>query len=115
LFGVDPHHPKRTLRIGSNLHPREKILFKQFLFEDTNLFAWSLTDMLRIDPEVICHKLSIRANAKPVKHKPRRMNEERSLAISDEVDLLLQAGFIRETFYPHWLSNHVLVKKKNWK
>jgi len=43
------------------------------------------------------------------------MNKERSHAISDEVDRLLQAGFIRETFYLEWLSNPVLVKKKNEK
>jgi len=40
------------------------------------------------------------------------MNKERSRAISDEVDRLIQAGFIRETFYPDWLSNPVLVKKR---
>ena len=42
--------------------------------------------MLGIDPEIICHKLSIWADAKPEEQKPRRMNEERSRAISDEVD-----------------------------
>ena len=66
-----------------------------------------------IDPGIICHKLSIKADTKPVKQKPRRMNDERSHAISDEVDRLLQVGFIQETFYPDWLSNPVLVKKKN--
>jgi len=40
------------------------------------------------------------------------MSEEQSRAICAEVDRLLQAGFIRET-YPNWLSNPVLVKKKN--
>jgi len=65
--------------------------------------------MFGIDPTVICHKLSINADAKPEKQKPRGMNEERSRAISEEVDRLLQAGFIRETFYPDWLFNHILV------
>jgi len=46
---------------------------------------------------------------------PRRLNKERSHAISDEVDRLLQASFIRETFYPDWVSDPVLVKKKNGK
>jgi len=69
--------------------------------------------MPEIDLDIICHKLSINADAKPLKQKPRGMNKERSRAISDEVDRLLQAGFIRETFYPDWLSNPVLVKKKN--
>jgi len=53
-----------------------------------------------IDPEVIYHKLSIRADAKLVKQKPRRMNEERSRAISNKVDRLLQTGFIQENVLP---------------
>ena len=70
---------------------------------------------VEIDPEVICYKISIKVDAKPVKQKPGRMHEERNRAISDEVNRLLQASFIRETFGPDWLSNLVLVKKKNGK
>ena len=65
--------------------------------------------MHEIDPSIICHKLSFKAGIKPVKQKLRRMNEEQSRTISDEVDRLLQAGIIRETC-PDWLSNPVLVK-----
>jgi len=79
--------------------------------ENTDVFTWSPTDMLGNDPKVICHKLSIRADAKLVKQKPIRMSEERSHAISDEINWLLKASFIQETFYPDWLSNPVLVKK----
>jgi len=64
-------------------------LFKQFLSENTDVFAWSPTDMPGIDPEVIYHELSIWADDKLVKQKPKRMNEERSHAINDEVDRLL--------------------------
>jgi len=39
--------------------------------------------MLGIDPEVIYHKLSIKAEAKPVKQRPKRMNKERSRAINN--------------------------------
>ena len=59
--------------------------------------------MLGIDPNVICYKLSIKADTKPVKQKFRRMNEERSHTINDKVDCLLQTGLIRETLYPDWL------------
>jgi len=48
-----------------------------------------------IDPTVIYHRLSINANAKPIKQEPRRMNKEKSRVISDEIDRLLQAGIIR--------------------
>ena len=53
-----------------------------------------------IDPEIICHHLSIREEAKPVKQKARRINAERSQALQEEVDRLLKAGFIREALYP---------------
>ena len=33
------------------------------------------------------------------------------MAIAEEVDKLLNAGFIREVNYPSWVSNVVLVKK----
>ena len=66
-----------------------------------------------IDPEIICHKLSIKVDVLSVKQKTRIINEKRSCAINDEVDRQLQAGFIREKFYLDWLSNPILIKKKN--
>jgi len=93
-FRVDPGHPERTLLIDSSLHPHEKTLFKQFLSENSDVLAWSPTDITKIDPEVIHHKLSIKADTKLVKQNPKRMNEERSRATSNKVNRLLQAGFI---------------------
>jgi len=59
-----------------NLYPHEKTLFKQFLSKNADVFAWSPINIPGIDPEVICHNLSIKADAKLVKQKSRRMNEE---------------------------------------
>jgi len=39
-----------------------------------------------IDSEVLCHKLSIKVDAKQVKQMLRRMNKEKGHVISDEVD-----------------------------
>ena len=35
------------------------------------------------------------------------------MVINAEVDKLLMANFIRESQYPEWIENVVLVKKKN--
>ena len=35
--------------------------------------------------------------------------------MTEEVDRLLEADFIREVFYPDWLANVVMVKKSNSK
>ena len=64
-----------------------------------------------IDPTIICPRLAINPEVRPVKQKPRKKNVKRSQAFSDEIDRLLRANFIRKTFYPDWLANSVLVKK----
>ena len=35
--------------------------------------------------------------------------------VTEEVEKLLEAGFIRKVFYPDWLINVVIVKKRNGK
>uniref|UniRef100_A0A2N9FHX8 RNase H type-1 domain-containing protein n=1 Tax=Fagus sylvatica TaxID=28930 RepID=A0A2N9FHX8_FAGSY len=47
--------------------------------------------------------------------KRRVFAPNRNQAISDEVEKLLTAGFIREVYYPDWLANVVVVKKANGK
>ena len=52
---------------------------------------------------------------KPVQQKRRVFAPEQNQAITDEVNKLLVAGFIREVNYPEWLANVVLMKKENEK
>jgi hypothetical protein len=50
-----------------------------------------------------------------VKQHLRRFDEEKRRAISEEVQKLMAAGFIKEVFHPEWLANPMLVKKKGGK
>ena len=61
-------------------------MFKQFLSNNLDVFAWAPTDMSGIDPAIICHRLAIDPEVRPVKKKLRKMNEERSQAFNEEVD-----------------------------
>ena len=49
------------------------------------------------------------------KQPPRRSSKEHSDAIKEEVIKLKRAGVIKEVFYPEWLANTVVVKKKSGK
>ena len=40
---------------------------------------------------------------------------KRNAAVQEEVDKLLKAGFIRESRYPEWITNVVIVTKSNGK
>uniref|UniRef100_A0A2N9FX15 Uncharacterized protein n=1 Tax=Fagus sylvatica TaxID=28930 RepID=A0A2N9FX15_FAGSY len=86
-----------------------------FLKSNLDVFAWTHDDMPGIDPSTICHKLNVDPSIRPIKQKRRVFAPDRNQAISDEVEKLLTAGFIREVFYPDWLANVVMVKKANGK
>nr|XP_016436972.1 PREDICTED: RNA-directed DNA polymerase homolog [Nicotiana tabacum] len=45
----------------------------------------------------------------------RKFNAARNEVVSEEVDKLLANGSIRESKYPQWVANMVMVKKKNGK
>jgi hypothetical protein len=50
-----------------------------------------------------------------VKQTLRHFNKEKRRAIGKEIHKLLTAGFIKEVFHPEWLTNPVLVRKKDGK
>ena len=68
-----------------------------------------------ISPKVIQHKLNVDPERKPVQQRRRVFAPKRNQAITNKVNKLLSAGFIREVYYPDWLANVVLVKKANGK
>jgi hypothetical protein len=68
-----------------------------------------------IPREVAEHSLDIWAGSKPIRQRLCRFDEEKRRAIGEEIHKLLATGFIKEVFYPEWLANPVLVKKKNGK
>ncbi|GKV06276.1 hypothetical protein SLEP1_g18175 [Rubroshorea leprosula] len=59
------------------------------------------------------HKLSTNPLKKPVAQKRRLFGGERLQVIKEEVEKLLQAGFVRKVDYCEWVANPVLVKKAN--
>jgi hypothetical protein len=62
---------------------------------------------------LIEHSLNVDPKATPKRQHLRRFADDRRDAIKKELAKLLAAGFIREVFHPEWLSNPVLVRKKN--
>ena len=49
------------------------------------------------------------------KETPRHSSKEHAEAVKEEVSKLKQTRAIKEAFYPDWLANIVVVKKKNGK
>lgn len=87
----------------------------EFLRDHVDVFVWEHSEMPGIEPSVIQYQLNVDWNCRPVKQWRRTFAPERNQVIADEVQKLLEAGFIREVDYPDWLANVVLVKKANGK
>ena len=68
-----------------------------------------------MDPKFICHHLNVNPFVTPRKQPPRHSFKDHSDAVKDEVMKLKQAEAIKEVFYPKWLANTMVVKKKNGK
>uniref|UniRef100_A0A2N9I9G2 Uncharacterized protein n=1 Tax=Fagus sylvatica TaxID=28930 RepID=A0A2N9I9G2_FAGSY len=105
----------RIPSIGTKMDKTIREAMISFLKSNLDVFAWTHDDMPGIDPATICHKLNVDPSIRPIKQKRRVFAPNRNQAISDEVEKLLTAGFIREVFYPDWLANVVMVKKANGK
>jgi hypothetical protein len=87
----------------------------RILIENQDVFAWSVYEAPRVSPDLACHVLNIVPNQRPVVQKRRKLAPERASIVMEEVLRLLAAGTIREIQYPTWLSNTVVMKKKNGK
>ena len=112
---LDKSNPRKFTRIGTSMGEKRKQDLIGFLKKNTDVFAWSHKDMLRIDPSVITHRLNVSPSYKPVYQKKRVFAPERDNAIKKEVYKLVTAEFVREVYYLNWLANVVLVKKANGK
>ena len=112
---LDESRPERTTRMGMLASQPIHQALTSFLKMNQDMFSWSHDDMPGIDPSVIVHRLNVNPTSSPIRQKKRVFTLERHKAIAEEVKKLLEAGFIREVYYPDWLANVVMVKKANGK
>ncbi|XP_015962573.1 uncharacterized protein LOC107486538 [Arachis duranensis] len=111
-FRVGDSKEKFTF-VNRNLPQGLKGPLVEMIRANGDLFAWTPADMSGIDPQFMSHHLAVRAEAKPVAQRRRKMSQERAEEVARKMASLLEVGFIRELDYATWLSNIVLVKKAN--
>ena len=87
----------------------------EFLRKNVDVFAWNVYEAPGVNPNFICHHLNVNPSITPKKQLLRRPSREHAKNIRNEVVKLKQAGAIKEVFYPQWLANTVVVKKKTEK
>jgi hypothetical protein len=66
-----------------------------------------------ISRELVKHRLLIKVGFRQYKQGARNFKPEIMGRVKEEVDRLLQAGFIQPCLYANWVSNIIPVEKKN--
>ena len=112
---LDPAEPEKKIQLGSRLPGSLRATLLELLRENRDVFAWSAEEVPGVDPEVVQHHLDVVPGFSAVRQKKRSCNPEWPLAVKEDVQKLLEAGFIWEVSYTQGLSNVVLVRKPNGK
>ena len=107
--------PERFFQVGARLPIQEKEQFVELLRRNVDLFAWDAYEVPKLDLKFICHHLNVNSSVTLKRQPPRRPFNEHVEAVKSKVTKLKQAGAIKEVFYPQWLANTVVVKKKTGK
>nr|XP_043639327.1 uncharacterized protein LOC122610401 [Erigeron canadensis] len=116
---VNPNYPYQTISIGIHFSDGCKHKLRKLLQPNMDIFAWEYKDMTGVPrvltlegkPFVTEHRLNERKHIEPVHQKKRSLSADRDKAARKEVEELLQAGIVRESTYPVWVANPVMVKK----
>jgi hypothetical protein len=107
--------PSKTLNINPNLTDAETQQLMKLLRENKEAFAWDYTDMKGISPELCTHRIYIKEDCRPICQPQRRMNLNLREILEEELQKLLNAGFIYPISDSEWVSPLVIVTKKNEK
>ena len=106
---------EKFFQVQAQLPPREKEELLAFLMRNIDVFTWNAYEAPVVDLDFIYHHLNVNLAVLPKKQPPQHSSKKHSNAVRDEVNELKQAGAIKEVFYPEWLANTMVMKKKNEK
>ena len=105
----------KYFQIRASMEGQDKVETLLLLIQNVDVFAWSSYEVPVVDLKFIVHRLNVDPSFPPKKQRPRRSVREHIEAVKSEVQKLKEVGAIKEIYFPEWLANIVVVKKKNGK
>lgn len=86
---------------------------KEVLRDCKDVFAWSYHDLKCILAHLAEHKIELKPDVRPSRQTRYQLNPNYTKAVKEDIDQLLEAGFITPIEEASWLSTIVVVPKKN--
>jgi hypothetical protein len=80
--------------ISQDLAPSEEEELRSFLNKNSDVFAWTTSDLTGVSRDIIEHKLEVNPSARPRKKRLHKISDEKITVVKVEVQKLLDAAFI---------------------
>jgi len=87
-------------------------LYTHLFQEFHDVFAWSYEEIPDIYPSIVVHEIPTYPHVKPVGQLLRPVHPRKVVTIKGEVEKILKVGFIYPIPLTKWVSNILLVIKK---
>lgn len=72
MVDIGTKHEKKELKIEMQIATKERVGLVSLLKELSDVFAWTYTNMPRVDTSIVVHRLPLIDGCKPVNQKLRR-------------------------------------------
>lgn len=105
----------RSFQVGAGMSDKDRVEMLLLLVQNVDAFTWGPYEVPWVDPEFIVHRLNVDPLFPPKKQKPRKSAKEHVEPIKQAVKRLKEAGEIKAVFFLVWLTNTMVVTKKNRK
>jgi len=107
--------PRKTLNIDPNLSESQRKQLVDILWKHKEAFSWDYADMKGIPTNLYTHHIYIKEDCRPIRQPQKRMNPALKNVVKEELQKLLDVGFIYPISDSQWVSPLVMVPKKNGK
>jgi hypothetical protein len=120
--GFSSANPLEEIDTGDETTPRSTFVNKNMSLEHNDAiikllrnyidcFTWNYREMPNLSRELVEHWLPIKTSFRPYKQPAQRFNPIIHDQVKEEVERLLNEGFIRPCRYAEWVSNIVPMEK----
>jgi hypothetical protein len=100
------------ITIGVACSSEELTAYKALFQEYWDIFSWSDTEMLDLDPSIIEYHIETWPDVTSVRQNKHPLHPSKAAAIKAKIDKLCIVGFIYPITCTSWVSNPILINKK---
>ena len=107
--------PDKIVYVGAQLDIDQVEKLRRLLMKYRDVLAWNYTDLKGIPPHITQHTIPLIEGARPKACRPYPMNPKYAEKVKEELNKLLEAGFIYEIEHSEWVSPIAIDPKKTRK